>query len=320
VKALQVSFVFCGNFGPTRGLEVLIQNWLKCPPNAILYLQGKDNDFKLYLSNLASSKKLVEKKQLFFRDAVEEINIVESLKRYDVGVIPYEPVCLNNKYCCPNKTSQYLKAGLPVLANNLPAVRRILGNNGAGIVVNFRDTTKFLGKVEYFLKEENIAASKKAAERLHNDFCWEKTSEEFYRSLANAEKKYREIKMYKPPIAKNKQHFYFTSLILRLPKKKNRITFSKVTTSNGKNKFISNPKRAKNFQPFIFPFYNSRQLTFSITCLLAAKIIFYLQHQMFRSKNYTVSPIFFPFLRSFKLKVGVTERYYALTKKLISPI
>lgn len=304
MKALQVSFVFCGNFGPTRGLEVLIQNWLKCPPNAILYLQGKDNDFKLYLSNLASSKKLIEKKQLFFPDAVKEINIVESLKRYDVGVIPYEPVCLNNKYCCPNKTSQYLKAGLPVLANNLPAVRRILGNNGAGIIVNFRDTKKFLKFVEYFLKEENIVASKKAAEKLHRVFCWEKTSEEFYKSLAVSGKKYKETKIYKHCIKEKKQQFYFSSKIFRLQAKNHRSSFLENTTRREENKSMNLTKKAKNFLGYIRPFYNSRQLTFSLACLLAAKIIFYLQHQLLKGKTYQIHPFFVLFLKSFKIQSG----------------
>ena len=162
-----VSFVVCANFGPTRGFEVLIRNWLDCPKNAVLYLQGKDNDFKSYLLNLESSKKLIEKKQLFFPDAVAEHDIVKSLGQYNVGIIPYEPVCLNNKFSCPNKTSQYLKAGLPILSNDLPVVKRILKNSGAGYCIDFRNKKEFLKKISFFINKKNIIVANRAAKNLH---------------------------------------------------------------------------------------------------------------------------------------------------------
>jgi hypothetical protein len=37
-----------------------------------------------------------------------------------VGVISYQPFVIDNRFCCANKLSQYLHAGLMVITNDLP--------------------------------------------------------------------------------------------------------------------------------------------------------------------------------------------------------
>jgi glycosyltransferase involved in cell wall biosynthesis len=57
----------------------------------------------------------------------------------DVGVIPYKPTIINHRYCCPNKLSQYLQAGIMVICNELPYVKSILAEAGAGLSFDTRD-------------------------------------------------------------------------------------------------------------------------------------------------------------------------------------
>jgi glycosyltransferase involved in cell wall biosynthesis len=56
-----------------------------------------------------------------------------------VGVSPYIPVGLNNRYSLPNKLFHYLAAGIPVVASDFRQVREVVEGSGAGIVV---DTTR----------------------------------------------------------------------------------------------------------------------------------------------------------------------------------
>ena len=57
----------------------------------------------------------------------------------DIGVSPIVPSCLNYRYSLPNKLFQYMAAGLPVVASDLPQVREVVEGAGCGLVV---DTTR----------------------------------------------------------------------------------------------------------------------------------------------------------------------------------
>ena len=57
----------------------------------------------------------------------------------NVGVSPYVPEGLNNRYSLPNKLFHYMAAGIPVVASDFPQVRAIVGASRAGLTV---DTTR----------------------------------------------------------------------------------------------------------------------------------------------------------------------------------
>lgn len=292
-----ISFLVCGNIGPTRGFEQLIKNWQKCPKEAILYIQGKDNDFKTYLQNLKSTQNLIKGKSLFFPAAVRENEIISSIKKYDVGIIPYEPLCLNNKYCFPNKFSQYLKAGLPILANKLPVVARILKGTGAGFSVDFKNEDAFLSVIRYFADAANLKKAKEAALVLHqNKICWEVTSKPFYDSL----------KITSFPIPPQKNHNLKLS-------KTSKFHFTKRFSEK-----IRKKKTANTF--FVKPHYNSRQLIFSLLCLFIAKVIFYFNCQLLKNEPTKYPMKVFLGIRPILLKIGVFERYDSIVKKWLSPI
>jgi hypothetical protein len=56
----------------------------------------------------------------------------------DVGLVPYTPAGANYTNCSPNKLSQYMAAGLPVLANATNFVTEVVQAAGGGIVVDFQ--------------------------------------------------------------------------------------------------------------------------------------------------------------------------------------
>lgn len=51
-----------------------------------------------------------------------------------VGLIPYQPTCLNNLLCTPNKLFEYLSAEVPVISTDLPEIRRIVAEHGVGML------------------------------------------------------------------------------------------------------------------------------------------------------------------------------------------
>src|SRR5438067_4229964 len=73
---------------------------------------------------------------VYFLDAVGEDELVTAAAEADVGIIPYKPRIINDRLSCPNKLSQYLHAGLLVIANDLPYVRAVLNEARAGVFYN----------------------------------------------------------------------------------------------------------------------------------------------------------------------------------------
>lgn len=127
-----VKFVFQGGFAEKRGVEQLILAWSRLRNvDAKLVLRGPESATRSDCVELARSLGLVGK-QVEFAPSVEESALLDSLRGFDVGIIPYEPYGLNYRYCCPNKLSQYMKMGLAVLHNNLPFVNSVVAKAQCG--------------------------------------------------------------------------------------------------------------------------------------------------------------------------------------------
>jgi glycosyltransferase involved in cell wall biosynthesis len=93
----------------------------------------------------------------------------------DVGVVFYEPTCRNNYLCAPNKLYDYLMAGLPMVASDLPEIRRVLSETRAGIVVNSAEPESIAAGILELLAtaEVRLEYSRKAREAATRRYCWE---------------------------------------------------------------------------------------------------------------------------------------------------
>lgn len=139
LAAGRVRFLFQGRFTPGRGLDELIDGWASVDRSkAALFLRGPDNLWRQAAIERAERLGLFGR-SIFFVDAVTEDELVAAAAEADVGVIPYRPLIVNDRFCCPNKLSQYLHAGLMILANDLPYVKTVIVEAEAGMVYNSAD-------------------------------------------------------------------------------------------------------------------------------------------------------------------------------------
>jgi glycosyltransferase involved in cell wall biosynthesis len=129
----RVKFLFQGRFTLARGIEELIRGWAHVDAGkAALFLRGPDNMWRQQATALAAQLGVLGK-SVYFLESVTEDQLVPAAAEADVGLIPYLPRALNERLSCPNKLSQYLHAGLMVVANDLPYVRSVIDEAGAGI-------------------------------------------------------------------------------------------------------------------------------------------------------------------------------------------
>jgi glycosyltransferase involved in cell wall biosynthesis len=55
----------------------------------------------------------------------------------DAGIIPYQARDENYRYCSPNKLFEFIAACTPIIANDLPYLRRVVAGEGYGVVAPF---------------------------------------------------------------------------------------------------------------------------------------------------------------------------------------
>jgi glycosyltransferase involved in cell wall biosynthesis len=184
-----ITFLYQGRFASGRGIDRLIAIWRHVGPNGRLLLRGPDNDYKAAMIELARAQGLLER-QVFFPPAVDEDRLIEAASEADVGVIPYEPVNINNRLACPNKLSQYLAAGLPVVCNDLEFVRHVVVDNSIGHSVDFSDEHRAAAVFNKVIdaRWEIEAMARRAQRYFAEHFHWEVFFEPLRRQIIEAER------------------------------------------------------------------------------------------------------------------------------------
>ena len=130
-----VEVLFHGGFAQYRGLEELLVA-AESFVGARLVLRGFGS-LEASLRNTVAERSLHGK--VTFEPPVPMSEVVAAASRSDIGVIPYKPVCLNNRFSTPNKLFEYLSAGVAVAASDLPEIRRVVLGEDVGVVFDPED-------------------------------------------------------------------------------------------------------------------------------------------------------------------------------------
>jgi len=182
-----VVFIFLGVFTTGRGIEDLIAAWSHVDRRGLLVLQGPEGSFRSDMIELARSHGMLDE-QVFFPPAVDTSELIDAARQADVGIIPYAPSSINNRYCSPNKLSQYMAAGLPIVANETEFVKSIILDSGAGVTVDFKDRQAFASVIDDLIEDRGRIAemSRRAYRYFDEKFHWEAASSELYAKLRAA--------------------------------------------------------------------------------------------------------------------------------------
>ena len=126
-----VRFLLQGGVAPGRGVDLLLEAWRGVEPSrAVLYLRCPETAYLAALRERFDD--LVLSGSVEFLSPVDPSQLVGAATFADVGVIPYVGPNPNHLYCCPNKLSQYMQAGLAILTNDLPFVRSVVERYDVG--------------------------------------------------------------------------------------------------------------------------------------------------------------------------------------------
>lgn len=177
--------LFQGQLAWHRGLEELLQAW-ECLVNdsAVLYLRCPANDFLSYVRD--RYRHLLDRQRVVILPAVQEAELVAAASFADVGIVPYVGPNLNHVYCCPNKLSQYMQAGLAILSNRLAFVSEVINRYQCGLIYDAEKPETVVHAVQFWINHpDQLEAMKgRASMSARREFNWDCQSREYQRAVA----------------------------------------------------------------------------------------------------------------------------------------
>ncbi len=157
-----------------RGAEELL-GALNVTSNVSLLLVGS-GDIVDYLKKLADELGISNRIKFIKRVAWEEL--MRYTRSADIGVTLDKDFNDNYRFSLPNKLFDYISAGIPVLASDLPEVKKILTENGCGIIIDQVTIEKISAALAYLRdNREKLYALRKNAVSASEKIRWEAENE-----------------------------------------------------------------------------------------------------------------------------------------------
>ena len=170
---------FQGGVAPERGLKEIALAWQFVPEDeAILVIRAPDgpNAELDAVIDIAKTRGAFGR-SIFCLPSVKEEDLISAAMSADVGIIPYKPTFPNHVMACPNKLSQYMQAGLAILSNDIPYVRKIVEDAKCGVIYTNLDGPEEIAAKIMMLrkKKERLDRFKKNSKRYAQEqFNWDR--------------------------------------------------------------------------------------------------------------------------------------------------
>jgi glycosyltransferase involved in cell wall biosynthesis len=133
-KNNQVSALYFGSIGPHRNLEELIKVFSQIQNVSLTLMGFGDEKFIQKLNQIALSGD--NNTNIKFHPPIDDNEISNIFKNYNIGIAFYPNENLNNWYCAPNKVYQYLQNNMAILTTNNPPLVELIDNYEIGVYVD----------------------------------------------------------------------------------------------------------------------------------------------------------------------------------------
>lgn len=161
-----------GGLSVGRNLEVLVDAMRHVQNNSVVLVILGDGVLLHSLQAKAQSAGLSGK--VYFHPAVAQKDLLAFTVAADAGVIPYQATCLNNHYCTPNKLFEFIAASLPILASDLPEIRKMVKGQQIGLVGDTNTPEKLASLIDnFFSDEQRFASWQTNLATVRKQICWE---------------------------------------------------------------------------------------------------------------------------------------------------
>lgn len=165
-----------GQLRPDRGCDILVDA-MRDVGQAILVFLG-DGPLRASLEEQARDLKVAGRVR--FVDAVEPDELLAYTASADIGVTLLEDTCLNHRLALPNKLFEYLTAGVPVLASDLPEIRKVVKDYEVGLLVDPTRRDDLVAGLNQAVLDKSLREQwRRNIPRALETFSWKAASEHF---------------------------------------------------------------------------------------------------------------------------------------------
>lgn len=140
--------LYQGGLQQGRGLHKLVQAAALTPNAYFVFIGGG----RLTQSLISLSQSLGVSDRVHFIPTVNLAELPEYTASADIGVQPIENTCFNHFTTDSNKLFEYLTAGLPIIATNLPEIRKVVEKYEVGLLLNGKDTQEIATAVNALIE------------------------------------------------------------------------------------------------------------------------------------------------------------------------
>jgi glycosyltransferase involved in cell wall biosynthesis len=134
LDATAIIVLFQGGILAGRNLEALVDAMACVTAPAVHLVFLGDGALTRKLSHRAAAAGVAGR--VHFHPAVPQGELLRYTASADLGIVPYQATCLNNLYCTPNKLFEYIAAAVPMIATDLPELRRLIAGNHIGLMMD----------------------------------------------------------------------------------------------------------------------------------------------------------------------------------------
>ena len=167
-----------------RWLDKLVRSARYLADGAILVLMGEttpwwDREGRRLLRDPETSRRVK------IAPFVAHEELPEFIADADAGIIIYDDSCRNNYFCEPGKLSDYVRAGIPVIAPDFPTIGPIIRRYGIGAAFSSPEPENIAAIINHVLStpRQEWAAGLRTAQR---ELVWETQEKNFVDTVTGA--------------------------------------------------------------------------------------------------------------------------------------
>ncbi len=168
---------YSGHLYAWKGVDILLDAIARLPGVRGLVIGGHEREPDLArVRALADALGIADRVQ--FTGLVPPAQVAGLLRAADVLVLPNPASAISTRFTSPLKLFEYMAAGRPIVATDLPALREVLRDGETAVLVTPGDAAALAAGIERVITDAQLAGRLASAARAAvDDYTWDRRAE-----------------------------------------------------------------------------------------------------------------------------------------------